>query len=248
MAWCPLGYVSIVELIEVIEVNSDLIAKEAHHFLNINNENNRAEDEDKISPWDCSLVVQGKILENFLHKNAYKAIACSSSGQLFKISRVLMRPPIYNHWYSFDERFRKNPELLYVDIYNGVIDLCGTATRMETQTDFTDGKDWELRARERFSHLDGWSVCFREDEIDMSPAAIEGLWTPQKQEKVIRIGRPMIAVDAAKSYRARYPNGHSECGKLWKEIEFEFGVSSKTIRTGLKILEEEAGKNAEKSD
>lgn len=62
-----------------------------------------------------------------------------------------------------------------------------------------------------------------------------------KQGEQPSIGRPLIALEAAKQFRARYPNGRG--AQPWKAIEEEMKVSSKTIRKGLGLLEgKEQGK------
>ncbi|WP_306752813.1 hypothetical protein [Paracoccus actinidiae] len=172
MGWCPVDHFSIVELVEKCEIASNIIVREMQELADIFPANEDKSDDASIPTWDLQFVVHGKLIENFLHFNANKAVACSPSGQLFRISRVLMRPPIYNHWYSYEERFRRHPDLLYVDITVGLVDLHGVATRMDRWSEFIDGQRWQEEALSLFSHLDGWSVCFRADEVNISEDAL----------------------------------------------------------------------------
>ncbi|WP_405403621.1 hypothetical protein [Paracoccus sp. Ld10] len=242
MGWCPVGYVSIVELREQCEIVASLIVREMQETADIFSDVKTDPETAAISKWDLDLVVHGKLIENFLHLNACKATACSPDGKLFKLTRTLMRPPIYNHWYSYDERFARHPDLLYVDIWDGVVDLQGVAKRMSEWTDLADGETWQNRAISRFSHLDGWSVCFCADEVNISRDGIHKLWTPNSPIKAPTVGRPLIALDAAKRYLALYPNGHEGQSKKWKQIEDEIGVNQKTIKAGLAKLAEKTSK------
>lgn len=249
MGWCPVDCVSIVDLLDESEIAArhlirqyndlnEIFPKPQGLFAETATESN----DEPISAWDLQLVVQGKLIENFINLNSSKIIACSPAGVTFKISRVLTRPPLYNHWYSCDEVFQRHPELLYIDIYLGVIDLKGAAKRFEGRIDSVSVKSWTEDVLSVFAHLDGWSVCLLKSEVDISSEALTKLWNPHQPQKISTAGRPRIAPDAARRYRSLYPNGHEAAGKTWKEVEGELGVSHKTIKAGLMELQEEIRK------
>ncbi|MGR3794619.1 hypothetical protein [Vannielia sp. SX4] len=159
----------------------------------------------------------------------------------------------YQHLYD-TFTYAIHPQFRYIDTGTGIIRMMeeppGLADALNKKTGEEKTHVSQLYPDDTWTEFElvqpffGWSVCFREGSI---AAKLEGHLNDTSAETIGRMkrprgGRPPMAAKAARAYRLKYPKGHAP--KTWQEVADEFGVSSKTIRNGLKLIE---GAKSEKS-
>jgi hypothetical protein len=188
-------------------------------------------------------VIENSIMQHFLERHRYNALAASKDGQIVRLSPNIMRPVLYNPQQEVKPPHTDHMEFLYVDVSSGLIDPAASAARMARAFSmYFDGRDtnvltreeldsreerkpenhlyWQDSALKEFGYLSGWAVCYKRDEVQFSVDYLVGLWRDyQKKWKsgdkaTISVGRPRQQEEVAMAYRAKFPNGHKGS---WKD-------------------------------
>lgn len=194
-------------------------------------EENASKDTDEdIKRDEAYFSVQGAILNEFLRENRNKALACSPDGKLFRISGFLLDPPLFNHWFQISKEHGNRPELRYIDVYTGLFDFKNSETRLQKWWGWDTSPPWLDEYKVQFSHLEGWSVCFPEADVDFRVESLMNLWDPLRKIEISSVGRPrkQEAVNAA--YRRAFPKGHGNMSykQVLETLERLHGVSAST--------------------
>lgn len=195
-------------------------------------------------------IYEGIFYEIFLDKMRHRAVACSPSGETLRLSWFAVRPIIFNHFMSFDQRFYNHwKTLLFIDTRTGTLDPAGARerSRMVADSESADAPEtyffmhsWEAKA---LMPLQGWGVGFERKGM---PTVDEMVRTQKKKEKpnsasvpAMR-GRPRKREEAALAYSAEFPTGHDGLSRkeVLKSLREQHGiiVSWDTLQTGLREL------------
>lgn len=213
--WCPPDCHNLRELLDLSDSAAWQIVPFIRGSETVYTDESKSEIDYERSNSARRLAAQGKLIDLFMGENRGLALACSPTGQVFRVSGEVVRPPIYYNFFRYNKIFCRHPELLYVDIDTGVIHLEGVASRMESWTDFQDGHLWQERGFRDFGHLNGWSICFRRNEVALTLVDLHRLWE-RKANTVRPPGRPRDREYVAAAYMRRFPEGHG--GLSWKEV------------------------------
>lgn len=211
--WCPPDYHHIHEVEELCEsVAAELVPRERGKELIFLDKENHEIDHERSNE-SRRLVVAGTLFELFVYEYSWNAFACSSTGQILRLSRYVVRPVNFNHLTQYSKRFSRRIELLYVDIGSGKIDPFGTAARIVDWTELDDSSDhgmaWQNNAVKDFGELTGWTVCYPRNEIDLSKARLLDLWHRRfPPEETKQRGRPREQEAVKAAYQKAFPNGH----------------------------------------
>lgn len=246
MAWCPVGYVCIPEIYEACELAANRLLRGVTDYQSITGKTpfkvfheavGAEDDEAAIRRDEAYFSVHGAVFSEFLQEHRHDALACGPAGELFKISGFLLEPPLFNHWFQISRVHGRRPELRYIDVFTGLIDIKNSDKRIH----YWWGDDYSLRwANEYvpiFSHLEGWSVCFAENKVDLSTDRLMKLWAPlNKTETNSETESQSHGIRTAyEEFMKVCPNGKDAAKMTWDEVEKATGWSRRQISRAIAI-------------
>ena len=219
----------------------------------------RDDDPDEIdyerSAGERRVIITNRIMDRFITKYADCGYAFSPDKQIVRLSRYALMPMFFNHFRTFDYMFSTYGNLFrFIDDTTGTLDPAGHRKRVDQiQSDPLvpkTGFPYVSKVCAALQPLQGWSVCFKEDECEISIPALMALHHSQ-HENFPSNGRPRLQERAYETYKRLYPYGH---GKLtWKEVILELerngcSVSPDTLKRAISSNSEETTQGNGKDD
>jgi|GEM_PF-6524906 len=164
------------------------------------------------------IAQEQELLIAFIKKNSSAAFAYKIGHDPVRVTQKISTTRKRKGFFVLEANPEARPELTYIDLQTGKIDLAGTAERMTSWYDeklygsSTNRKHEHFliqKAAERdFGEIDGWTVCFERAKVAWTVKDILDIWKAKlKKERKSRAGAPNKVDAALEVYHALFPNG-----------------------------------------
>ena len=243
--FCPPEFVHIHEILEVCKAASFVLVPydKQQEFVYV---------DDRPDLLHCGksksvlrVAQEQELLIAFIKRFENSAFAYKLGNAPVRLTPSILRTRKRKGFYLLDANPDARPELSYVDLKTGRIDLSGTAERMTSwyQNEYLYGATAERKrehfliqktAERDFSEIDGWTICFERASTAWSLKDVLDIWKEkQKRRPVSKAGAPNKIDAALEVFESLYPDGRGSVP--WKTVHKN--LLSRGVDIGLSTLQ-----------